>query len=47
VQPANNDFAYVANFDPGGSLFPENKISGLHRFWCVRGGHGYDGNNVP
>ena len=47
VQPANNDFAYVANFEPGGSLFPDNKISATHRFWCVRGGHGYDGNNVP
>ncbi len=47
VQPPNNDFAYVANFEPGGSLFADIKISELHRFWCVRGGHGYDGNNVP
>ncbi|MGH2436395.1 MAG: DUF1566 domain-containing protein [bacterium] len=47
VQPANNDRAYVANFEPGGSFFSDIKISELHRFWCVRGGHGYDGNNVP
>jgi hypothetical protein len=47
VQPANNSFAYVANFEPGGSFFPDPKISATHRFWCVRGGHGYDGNNVP
>ncbi len=47
VQPANNDFAYAANFEPGGSFLPDNKISALYRFWCVRGGHGYDGNNVP
>ena len=47
VQPANNDRAYVANFEPGGSLFSDDKISTTHRFWCVRGGHGYDGNNVP
>jgi hypothetical protein len=47
VQPANNSFAYVANFDPGGSFFASDKIAGAHRFWCVRGGHGYDGNNVP
>jgi hypothetical protein len=47
IQPPNNDFAWVANFEPGGSLTPDVKISELHRFWCVRGGHGYDGNNVP
>jgi hypothetical protein len=47
VQPADNNFAYVANFEPGGSFFPDPKIAPLHRFWCVRSGHGYDGNNVP
>ena len=47
VQPANNNFAYVANFEPGGSFFSDPKIAPTHRFWCVRGGHGYDGNNVP
>lgn len=47
VQPANNNFAWVANFEPGGTRFPDPKISALHRFWCVRGGRGYDGNNVP
>jgi Protein of unknown function (DUF1566) len=47
VQPPTNNFAYVANFEPGGSLFSDDKISTTHRFWCVRGGHGYDGNNVP
>jgi hypothetical protein len=47
VQPANNTFAYVASFEPGGSFFSDPKISAAHRFWCVRGGHGYDGNNVP
>jgi Protein of unknown function (DUF1566) len=46
VQPPDNTFAYVANFEPGGSFFADNKISVTHRFWCVRGGHGYDGNNV-
>jgi hypothetical protein len=45
VQPANNDFAFVANFEPGGSFLPDPKISALHRVWCVRGGGGYDGNN--
>jgi hypothetical protein len=47
VQPANNSFAFYANFEPGGSFNSDDKISGLHRFWCVRSGHGYDGNNVP
>jgi hypothetical protein len=47
VQPANNNFAFYANFEPGGSFSSDPKISGLHRFWCVRGGRGYDGNNVP
>jgi hypothetical protein len=46
VLPATNDFAYVANFEPGGSFFPDPKISVTHRFWCVRSGHGYDGNNA-
>lgn len=46
VQPANNDFAFVADFEPGGSFFSDQKIPGLHRVWCVRGGGGYDGNNV-
>jgi Protein of unknown function (DUF1566) len=47
VLPATNDFAYVADFEPGGSFFADPKISVTHRFWCVRSGHGYDGNNVP
>ncbi len=47
IQPPNNDRAWVADFEPGGSLFSDIKISEIHRFWCVRGGHGYDGNNVP
>jgi hypothetical protein len=47
VQPASNDFGFVANFEPGGSFFSDQKIAGSHRVWCVRGGGGYDGNNVP
>jgi len=47
VQPANNSFAFYAKFEPGGSFSSDDKIAGLHRFWCVRGGHGHDGNNVP
>jgi hypothetical protein len=47
VQPANNNVAYVANFEPEGSLFRDPRIASLHRFWCVRSRHGYDGNNVP
>ncbi len=47
IQPANNNFAFYSNFEPGGSFNSDPKIAGLHRFWCVRSGHGYDGNNVP
>ena len=47
MQPASNTFGFVANFEPGGSFFSDRKIPGSHRVWCVRGGGGYDGNNVP
>lgn len=47
VLPATNDFAFVADFEPGGSFFPDPKISSAYRAWCVRGGSGYDGNNEP
>ena len=47
VIPATQDFAFYANFEPGGSFNTDDKGSASHRAWCVRGGHGYDRNLYP
>lgn len=44
VLPATTGFAFVTNFEPGGSLCPgSEELRGSPRVVCA-GGFGYDGN---